>query len=184
MVDKHLKSLIENDEKGVLLIYQELYPKVRNYVMANSGSEQDARDVMQKGLLQIAVRARVKDFRINSSFDGYFFVVCRNIWVRESKKRNSMVTFDNYSAPVSEEQEIARQAVEQEKWELFEEKLKTLSDNCRKLLSMFFKKIAYKEIVKELDYATENVVKQRIFKCKTRLKDAIHSDTRYKDLMI
>ncbi|MGB3468368.1 MAG: sigma-70 family RNA polymerase sigma factor, partial [Cyclobacteriaceae bacterium] len=135
-------------------------------------------------LLQIAVRAKVKDFRISSSFDGYFFVTCRNIWIREMKNKTNEVTFETYSAPVYEEHDIANSAVEQEKWDLFEEKTRSLSENCQKLLSMFFKKISYKQIVKELDYATENVVKQRIFKCKAKLREAIQSDSRFIDLTV
>lgn len=180
--DQHFESLLKNDEKGVLKIYEELFPKIKKFVLSHGGEEQDAKDVMQKALLQVAVRARVNGFKINTSFEGYFFITSRNVWFRELKKQKTEVTNYNFSDHISKEQDIADSAVEQEKWELFEEKMKLLSDNCRKLLGMFFKKINYKEIVKELGYATENVVKQRIFKCKARLKEIIQSDSRFKDL--
>jgi len=180
--DNYLRSLLGKDEEGVQNIYQELFPKIKKYVLSHSGAEDDAREVMQKALMQITVRARVKDFNITTSFEGYLFITSRNIWLRELKKRSLEVTNYNFSDHHNVIQDIADSAVEQEKWDLFQEKLKNLSDKCRQLLGLFFKKVSYKQIANELNYATENVVKQSVFKCKARIKEAIQSDARYKDL--
>ena len=69
--------------------------------------------------------------------------------------------------------------MEQEKWELFQEKLEALSDNCKTILKLFFKKTPYVEIAKKLEYASDNVLRQRIFKCKKKLSELIKKDSRY-----
>ena len=180
--DDYLRGLLEKDEDIVQGIYQELYPKIRKYVVSNGGTEEDARDLMQKSLMQMVVRAKVRGLEIKTSFEGYLFITAKNFWLRMVKKRNQEVTNYELSALQSEEQEIADSAVEQEKWELFEEKLAVLSENCRRLLGFFFKKLSYKEIAVEMEYSNENVVKQRMFKCKQKLKDGIQSDRRYNEL--
>ena len=70
----------------------------------------------------------------------------------------------------------------QERWELFTEKLEVLSENCKKILEKFFRKVSYKNIVKELGYSSETVARQRVFKCKKKLMETITSDIRYKSL--
>lgn len=180
--DYLLNSLISGDESGIKEIYRKVYPKVCSYVLKHDGSEDDAKDVMQKGLLQLATRVQVKKITITSSFEGYLFTTCKNVWRRDVKIRNSRVTNDIIIDLIHEEREIALSAFEQDQWELFQEKLLEISENCRRILVFFFNKTPYVNIAKALGYASENTVRQRIFKCKAKLKEAIQSDARYNEL--
>lgn len=180
--DYLLQSLINGDDKGIKEIYKKVYPKVRNYILSHDGSEDDAKDIMQKSLLQLLARAQATDFKIKSSFDGYFVTIAKNLWRRAAKMSKSRVTNEGVLDLVHEEREIALAAYEQEKWELFQEKLSEISQNCREVLTFFFNKVPYIDIAKKLGYATENTVRQRIFKCKSKLKEAIYSDKRYNEL--
>ncbi|WP_062061669.1 RNA polymerase sigma factor [Aquimarina longa] len=177
-----LKSLINGNEAGIKEIYKKVYPKVYTYVCSHDGTEHDAKDIMQKALLQLSVRAQKQEFVITSSFEGYFFTTCKNAWRREIKIRKSRVTNPVVIDLIQEERDIALAAYEQDKWELFQQKLEEVSENCRKVLQLFFNKIPYIKIADMLGYATENTVRQRIFKCKSKLKDAIQSDSRYNEL--
>lgn len=180
--DYLLQSLVNGDAAGIKEIYKKLYPKIYRYVCSHDGSEDDAKDVMQKGLLQLSARAQVKEFSISSSFEGYFFTTCKNVWRREAKLSKLRVTNSGVIDLIHEEREIALAGYEQDKWELFQEKLLDISENCRNILKHFFNKTPYVKIAEELGYATENTVRQRIFKCKSKLKEAIHSDSRYNEL--
>ena len=82
-----------------------------------------------------------------------------------------------------ESQSIAETIVAQERWDLFQEKLELLSDNCKQLLKMYFKKTPYDEIVEKFNYSSENVAFQRVFKCKKQLTNLIQSDVKYKKLI-
>jgi RNA polymerase sigma factor (sigma-70 family) len=177
-----LKSLTSGNETGILEIYKSIYPKVLRYVLKHDGSEDDAKDVMQKGLLQLAVRVQTKKLEITTTFEGYLFTTCKNVWRREAKLSKRRVTNNRVIDLVHEEREIALAAFEQDQWELFQEKLLEISENCRKILKHFFNKTPYVKIAEIFGYATENTVRQRIFKCKSKLKEAIQSDARYKEL--
>ena len=178
----YLTSLINGDSKGIGKIYTKLYPKVKRYILSHDGSEDDAKDVMQKALMQFSARAQDPDFKISSTFEGYFITIAKNLWRREAKKSKLRVTNEQVVDLPSDDMEIARSAYEQEKWELFEEKLNAISENCRELLKLFFNKVSYNKIAALKDYASENTVKQRIFKCKAKLKEVIQADVRYKEL--
>ena len=72
--------------------------------------------------------------------------------------------------------------LEQERWEIFKEGLTKLSENCRRILQLFFAKTSYAKMVEEFGYNSETVARQRVFKCKAKLTETIKNDTRYNSL--
>ncbi|WP_299883940.1 sigma-70 family RNA polymerase sigma factor [uncultured Lacinutrix sp.] len=180
--DYLLNSLINKDEKGIAEIYKLIFPKVLGFVRKNNGELQDAKDVFQKALLQITARITVKEFTINSTFEGYLFTACKNLWKRALNKKKNRVTNPQVMELVNEEHDLGLATVELERWDLFREKLQELTENCRTLLGYAFQKKPYEEIALELGYNTGNVVRQRIFKCKKRLTEIIQRDKRFKKL--
>ena len=72
--------------------------------------------------------------------------------------------------------------LEQKRWELFHEYLEKLSENCKEILKLFFNKVSYKRIIVLMNYNSESVARQRIFKCKGKLIDMVQKDNRYHQL--
>jgi len=168
--NEYLKALSNGDRAIIKEIYVKTYPKVVTFILKNNGFTTDAEDIFQKA------------FSISDSFEAYFFTVCKNLWRRELNKRKRRLTKQGALELLTEEQDIAVASMEQEKWELFQEKINHLSDNCKTILKLFFKKVAYSEIMDKMEYASDNVLRQRIFKCKKKLTELIRSDLRYKTL--
>ncbi|WP_299210953.1 RNA polymerase sigma factor [uncultured Aquimarina sp.] len=177
-----LKQLVTGDTKLIQDVYKKEFPKIRRFVLTNNGDIADAEDVFQKALMQLIARYKIKPFVIETSFGAYFYTVCRNLWRRELNKQKRIVTNDEVLEHSKEAEDMTMATLEQEKWELFQEKLTELSDNCKQLLQLFFKKVPYKEIMEELGYNTDNVVRQRIFNCKSQLTKLIKNDTRYNQI--
>lgn len=181
--NNYIKGLIEKNEKVILKIYEMTFPRVLGFVLNNNGQKSDAQDIFQNALLQISVRYKKKPFEITSSFEAYLFTVCKNLWRRELNKSKNRVTSDTIIELRIEEEDKALASLEQERWELFTERFQSISENCRKVLSLFFNKTPYSEIVKKMGYNSETVVRQRVFKCKNKLTEIIKSDKRYKSLI-
>lgn len=184
MIDNtiYLTALLENDSKVIGIMYAKIFPKVAKFVLQNRGQRVDAEDIFQKALLQIAVRYRKESFEITSSFEAYLFTACKNLWRRELNRSKTRVTDDGIMELRSEEQDMALATLEQERWELFTEKLGTISENCKKILTMFFAKVSYEVIVQKLGYNSETVARQRVFKCKSKLIETVKNDNRYDSL--
>ncbi|WP_299384119.1 sigma-70 family RNA polymerase sigma factor [uncultured Lacinutrix sp.] len=178
----YLNALINGDTKQILNIYKTSFPNVKRFVLQNSGEQADAEDVFQKALMQLTLRLKKEQFEIKFSFEAYLFTVCKNLWRRELNKSKKEVTINGVAELKNEERDIALSTLEQERWEFFQEKLELISDNCKQILKRFFKKMAYKDIAIELNYNDENVVRQRVFKCKTKLTEMIKMDVRFKEL--
>lgn len=178
----YLEALIQRDQKLILQIYAESFPSVRKFIEKNRGNLQDSEDVFQKGLLQIAVKYQNEAFEIKSSFHGYLFVVCKNLWIREMNKPKSSVLNPGIVNQLSEPDDQVQAVVEQKRQELFEEKLGLISENCKKILELYFSRVPSAEIKDRMFYNSESVVRQRIHKCKKKLTDLIKADRRYKSL--
>ena len=178
----YLKALCNNNNKQILKIYELCFPNIRNFVLNNKGFQADAEDVFQKALIQMTVRYKKEPFEIKSSFEAYLFTACKNLWRRELNKSKKTVTFSESIEHSNEVNDMALSILEQERWEFFQEKMELISENCKQILKHFFKKIAYKDIAKELDYNDENVVRQRVFKCKSKLTQMIKEDNRFNQL--
>ncbi|WP_109853020.1 RNA polymerase sigma factor [Aquimarina sp. AU58] len=179
---QHLTSLLNNDSKGIMNIYNLVFPRVRKFILQNKGQQQDAEDIFQKALLQITVRYRKERFEIKSSFEAYLFTSCKNLWRRELKISKNRVTNSEIIELVPAERNLALSILEQKRWELFTEKLNLISDNCKKILTLFFNNTSYEDIVKTMGYNSETVARQRVFKCKAKLSEVIKNDDRYNSL--
>jgi len=114
--------------------------------------------------------------------DAYILKACRNKWFKELKRNAKMRVTNEPDLELQGVEGVAAEAVESEKWDLFNAKLKLMSENCQKILGLFFQGRKGTEIKEELDYASETVVRQRIFKCKKKLTQLIQSDSSYKEL--
>lgn len=179
----YLDGIKNRDRKIVEDIYTQFLPSVISFVMKNSGNREDARDVFNLVIYQMTARLEREDFEIKSTFEGYLFTACKNMWRRQLKKiERERVTEGTVRELYYREQEMVQSTLEQEKWDLFQEMLDTLTENCRVILQLFFNKMSSREIMDKLKYASETTVRQRIFKCKTQLTKLIQNDKRYAEL--
>ncbi|WP_438710485.1 RNA polymerase sigma factor [Aquimarina muelleri] len=178
-----IKGILESDEKVVTEIYNLFFHKVLSFVYKNNGQREDAEDIFQKALLQISARIKLRKLEvINNSFEAYLFTACKNLWRRELNKKQKRVTNHDVKELVNEELDMTYVLLEQERWELFRDKLEQLSGNCKHVLNLFLKKTSYDQIVKQLGYASETVARQRVFKCKAKLIEMIKADKRFRNL--
>jgi len=178
----YLTGLLNNDSKIIMKIYTVVFPRVRKFILQNKGQQQDAEDIFQKALIQITVRYRKERFTINSSFEAYLFTSCKNLWRKELKIRKNRVTNTNIIELVPEERDMALSILEQKRWELFTDKLDKISENCKKVLTLFFSNTSYQDIVQKMGYNSETVARQRVFKCKSKLTETVKNDERYRSL--
>lgn len=175
-------ALLNDDEQVLSLVYDTLYPRVKSFIYANRGSDEDAEDVFHNALFQLLVRAKVSGVQINTSFEAYFLTVCKNLWYKELNKRKKEIKNDGIFELKSEDDYHLESIISQERWDLFREMFLKLSDNCQKLLKDYFAKVSYDDIVKRYSYSTKNVAFQRIFKCKNKLTKLVRLDVRFKNI--
>ena len=177
-----IELLLKGDEATIRTLYDTLFPKFASYVSKNSGTYSDAEETFHNALYQLIARAKTSGVEIKTSFEAYFFTVCKNLWLKELIKRKKEVRNDGVFELRGDDANHITDIIQQERWELFEEMFAKLSENCNQLLKDYFKKVPYSTIVKKFNYSSENTAFQRIFKCKKKLAELIKADRRFKNL--
>ncbi len=177
-----LVNIVNGDPKTLDTLYTVLYPKIVSFILKNSGSEDDAADVFQKALLQLSVRFRKEGLDIDN-VEGYIFSICKNLWRRQLNTKKTVSIEDGIYHLKDESRDLAEATVEQERWELFRKYLQKLKGKCKEVLQLFFSHHSGKEIAAALDYNSELIARQQVYKCKKKLTEAIQMDATFKKLM-
>src|SRR5690606_3743689 len=84
---RYIAALLANDAKVIGEIYERFANGVKAFVINNSGTIEDAKDIFQEGLIAICHQARKPGFELTCPFWAYLHLVCRGKWLNELKKR-------------------------------------------------------------------------------------------------
>jgi len=132
---KHLQSKkAAEKELAWEYAYKMYYPMVREAVCKNNGTEEDATDIFQDGLLILHRNLYKGTFREESSIKTYIFGICRNLWLKELKKRqkhNDSIT----DLTVHSQHEEINYLINVEVVTLLMNELK---EDCRRILTEYY----------------------------------------------
>lgn len=176
--EKYINALTNGDNLIIKEIYSKIFPKVLSFILNNKGCESDAHDVFHDALMSI-ITTQSEEKQTILSFEAYLFVICKNIWKKNLKNR--VIKIENPTL-IQNDIDISELILEQKGFDFYLKKFDHLSDNCKELLSNYFNGVSYEDILSEYDYASINTVRQRIFKCRSKLIDLIKGDKEFQKL--
>jgi RNA polymerase sigma factor (sigma-70 family) len=177
--EDRIRKFLHGDAAFLKRLYAKNYYGVEAYILKNSGTKEEAKDIFQHGMLVLYTLLKKEKIQI-SSFDNYLFSVCKNLWIKQSSQNN--VTKPHFDTLADEPVDLASFHIEQLQWNLYKEKFALLKELCKSILKMTLAKVSYTEISKKLKFASENAARQQVFRCKTKLFKMIQSDPRFKKL--
>ncbi|MEE4256063.1 MAG: sigma-70 family RNA polymerase sigma factor [Bacteroidales bacterium] len=181
------ESLLEgirlHDSDTLEYIYKKFFPSVSAFVNSNSGSDDDARDVFQEAIVAIYRRVSDDNFAITCSFKTYVYAIVKNLWLKELEKRKASGVKLNVEGEfeVADEQPIEGSFFDpkSERFKLYQKHFLTLSEDCQKVLRLFFAKQSLIEISQTMGYGSEKYAKKRKFQCKEILVKRIKNDPEF-----
>ena len=85
------------DERALSQLYRQHWPMVSHFVLQNSGTEADAQDVYQEGVMVFYEKVRDNSLELNCQIKTYLYAVCRRIWLKRltSRSRFGVRLLDN-----------------------------------------------------------------------------------------
>jgi RNA polymerase sigma factor (sigma-70 family) len=182
------ESLLEgirlNDSDTLEYIYKKFYPSIRNFVILNSGTEDDAKDTFQESIIVIYRKIKQeKSFTISCSFKTYLYSISKNLWLKELERRKT----EQEKIKNTEEFESADCEIDEpvssnqdDRFKLYQTHYLSLSKDCQQVLRLFMEKVPLKEIAQIMGYASEKYAKKRKYQCKEILVKRIKSDPYFK----
>ncbi|MEP6700923.1 MAG: sigma-70 family RNA polymerase sigma factor [Bacteroidota bacterium] len=182
VTDSELIGLLRDrktEEKGILFLYKSQRKALTWYVTQNNGSEDDAQDIFQEVVVCFIHMVQQDKFRGESSIKTFLYSLNRNIWLNELKRRGKAVEREKTFEQLKEQKEASiEKALEQreasrELLRIMEE----LGENCKKILLLYYyENCSMKDILSELNYENEQVIRNKKYKCLKKLEEMIQQD--------
>ena len=150
-------------------LYARNYPKVERMILAKSGSEEDAQDVLQEAVVQFYQMVKAGKFREEASVDTVLYAISRNLWLRQIREQRKIVTTplndkDHLSAELDwndlEREQMVRQTIDE------------LSTDCRRIIALYYyQKQSMEQIRIQFGLSSIQVAKTKKYRCMKKLID-------------
>jgi len=135
---KYIEALLRNDQKVVKEIYVKFAGRIKRYIINNSGSDDDASDILQEALIDIYQQAKYKSFMLTCPFEPFLLMVCKRKWLNELKKRSVLPVTNKEEDLLTIGEDVFAQAelLEQQDEEarLFVRMFEKLGDRCKEII--------------------------------------------------
>jgi RNA polymerase sigma factor (sigma-70 family) len=176
---------LRNRDTNVLdFVYKSFFQQIKVFINKNSGSDEDAQDIYQDAVLVIYQKIKSDNLTLNCSFNTYLYSVCRLLWLKQLEKRKKSQEYVDDSKKIIElDDDILKLYNSNERYVIYQDHFKKLSQNCQKILELYMARIQLKEIANILGYKSDQYVKKRKHQCKEKLVSSIKNDPRYKELL-
>jgi RNA polymerase sigma factor (sigma-70 family) len=166
----------QNFNEVIRHLYQVNYRKVVAYIMQNNGNEEDAQDNFQEVMITFVEVVKQEKFRGESSVSTFLLALTRNIWLNELKKRGrSQLRDEKFEKSRSRvDEDISKFLTHRELRTEVMDLLGTIGNTCKKiLLAFYYENLSMKEILQQLDYENEQVVRNKKYKCLKQLEQML-----------
>lgn len=179
---RYLVALRENDSATLEELYRECSPNITQWVLNNSGTVADARDLFQEALISLHSSAHKPGFVLSCPISALLFTICRNQWVSQlrGKKREEevrKVEAERYlpePATVSAYERWENDKLEKQR---LDKALGELSDTCQKLLRLLSRGISSSEAAEQMGMPNVNTVYRRKNACLKRWRELFDSQS-------
>ncbi|SFC14216.1 RNA polymerase sigma factor, sigma-70 family [Flexibacter flexilis DSM 6793] len=176
--EEALFGLRTNDSAVMSRLYKLHYPMILNFVVSNSGTELEAKDIYQEAFIILYESLNDSSFKLNCQIKTYLYSVCRRLWLKRLYYKNRfegrLTDFEPYIALPEAE---TKTADEQElMFGQMEKALVKLGEPCRTILEDFYiHGLNMQQIAQKMGYTNAENAKNQKYKCLNRLRKIAES---------
>lgn len=167
-----IKRNASSRDRALKIIYSTNKQKVFSYILSNNGNKDEAKDVYQEAVIAFYERILKNTFKGDSAISTYLYSIARFKWInhlKSSKKRMER----NMEFGQTEEFDLGPMSklIDDEQKASVLRILDALGDQCRKILvESIYYNVSMKEIAAQENYSSEQVVRNKKYKCIQKLK--------------
>ncbi len=167
MTDTEIVEHLRNNKytRAVNGLYNAL-PSIKKYICANTGTEEDAKDIFQDALVILYKKVNSTEFVLSVSLITYLNAIAKNLWLTELRRRKKIPEDESNT-------DMADVIIDAEPgFTLATGAFNLLGEKCRELLMLFyFKKKSFKEIAGILAFSDEKIAKNQKYRCIQKAKE-------------
>jgi RNA polymerase sigma factor (sigma-70 family) len=181
-----LTGLRKRDNRVLHYIYKNSFNPIKQLILSNAGSENDAEDIFQEALIIIFKKTKEEqNFELTSAFNTYIYSISRLLWLKHLRNIKKM-DIDPLNRDHEEKIEFEPPSPVHDKdlrMAIYQRTLLKIPEDCQKILRLTAQDITSKEIARQLGFRSENYVRKRRHFCKEFLINKIKEDPDYQAMM-
>jgi RNA polymerase sigma factor (sigma-70 family) len=167
-----LDGIRSGDEEALVTLYRRAEPQVRALITRNSGTPEDAQEVLQESLVILWERVRSGRYEHAARCETFVFATARNLWLRRlARKRREIPALPDAEAVAAADPDPLEAMIEDEQTRIVGNALTRLGEPCRTLLLLFYwEEAPMEEIARRLGFANAATAKSKKYQCKKALQ--------------
>jgi RNA polymerase sigma factor (sigma-70 family) len=171
------------DNRALAHLYRLHLPMVTHLVTQNSGTEDEAKDIYQEGVMVFYEKVREGTLELSCQIKTYLYAVCRRLWLKRLAEKGRYGGRLDDHEPFLEtgaEADLAEAEERDRQFALMSEALLRIGEPCRSLLEGFYLlDKSMQQLTAEHGYTNADNAKNQKYKCLVRLKKLFF--TQYKE---
>ncbi len=181
-----IAGLRKRDNRVLQYIYKNTYNPVKQLILNNAGSENDAEDIFQEALIIIFKKLKEdQKFALTSAFTTYIYSISRLLWLKHLRNIKK-IEIDPLSRDHEERLEFEPPSPVQDKdlrMAIYQRTLLQIPEDCQNILRLTAQDLTSSEIARTLGFRSEGYVRKRRHFCKEYLINKIKEDADYQAMM-
>lgn len=178
--DSEIIECLRNRQSYVVHYLSDRYmPMIRLMVYHKGGTNDDARDIFQDGLIIMLEKLDDKQFALTCKFKTFLYCVCENLWKTVLEKRQAAAKYLTRSSDQEGENDLTDIIDYQMYEEIFKEVFETLDPISKKILTLYWQEISPQDIADQLGY-TYGYVRKKKSEAQSELTEKVKKHPEYK----
>lgn len=174
MQEDFRKLLIEKKPEVFQLLYRKYANMIIGHVKKNSGSDQDAQELIQLTMVKLWLAVKEGRYEEQGKLDHFVFQIAANSWREELRRRKNQgadeIDQRAYNLVDNSEESYDLAIQKDRKLQAIHQALKQLKGDCREIIELYhLKQGSLKEMAVQLNYNYNNL-RKKIFDCRNKLK--------------
>ncbi len=177
--EEHIPSLIKEgkDREVLSLLYKEVFPQVKKYIVRHNGNREDAYDVFQDAIVYFYKQVMKNELNPTYKIFGYLYRLSLNRWINKLKKDKRFTLSEDMHAFDSQEHLPALELINTPQENLLVTLFSGIGDKCVELLTYtIYYNLLLEDIVLRMGFSSVDAVKMRHMRCKEKLVQEIKNN--------
>lgn len=167
-----LERLKEGHREALLELYKHNFNMVKQFVLRNQGSTEDAEDLLQEALVVLWQNVHKAEFALTVRISTYLMAIVKNKWLKNLSKSGRMAGEE--LMPLNAEAINSHGTGNSMDMKIIAESLDQLGENCRQILIHFYYDgLDMVNIAKMMNFANADTAKAKKYQCFKKLEELV-----------
>lgn len=174
--DSEIIEALHGDERQrspvLRYLYKSQFDLVRHFVIQNSGTQDDAHDVFQEGIIALHHNVVTGRFNRGSAVSTYLFSICRFIWLKKLRKQKMTIALEYEHHADEQLWDNPADGLSEDLIQKLHQVFSRLGEVCQRILTLaYYRQLSMADIAKLTGFKDEQNARNKKLKCMKALKE-------------